>query len=79
MNKIEAQWQSYMKDVVPKEAGATQIRETRRAFFAGAEAMMNICQAVGTEHVSEAEGAQIMEGAYQELQRFCAGVREGRY
>lgn len=33
---IEAGWQSYLKRVVPKDAGHVQVNETRQAFWAGA-------------------------------------------
>lgn len=33
---VEALWQSYAEYVVPKDTGAVQMRETRRAFYAGA-------------------------------------------
>lgn len=36
MRLIEAGWLSYLEKVVPKTAGAVQIEETRRAFYAGA-------------------------------------------
>lgn len=78
MGKIASQFESYREKVIPREASETQVRETRRAFYAGAQAMMTICKAVGTDHVSEAEGEQILEDADQELRRFCEDVIEGR-
>ena len=38
MKPIEEYWNSY-RAILPKDAGATQIIETRRAFYAGAEAL----------------------------------------
>lgn len=36
MKLIERTWASYMADVMPKDAGALQIKETRQAFYCGA-------------------------------------------
>jgi hypothetical protein len=42
MNSFEKQWNDYYKLVVPVNAGPTQLIETRRAFYAGAIALMNV-------------------------------------
>jgi len=36
---IDAQWRSYLRSVMPANAGANQVVETRRAFYAGAAAL----------------------------------------
>jgi hypothetical protein len=78
MNKIDVQWQSYLQDVVPKTAFETQIRETRRAFYAGAAALMTVYEAISTEHVTVDDGVIMIEEVFQELQQFNQGVLEGR-
>jgi hypothetical protein len=35
---IKHEWESYRKEVVPANAGVEQLQETRRAFYAGAQA-----------------------------------------
>lgn len=37
---IKEQWESYEREVVPANASAEQRLETRRAFYAGAQAML---------------------------------------
>lgn len=78
MNMIESQFESYQKDVIPKEASESQVRETKRAFFAGAQAMMIIFRAVGSDRVSEEDAEKILEDASQELQRFSQAVQDGK-
>lgn len=39
MRKIESEWLSYRCIVLPKDAHAIQVRETKKAFYAGAKAM----------------------------------------
>jgi len=39
MRVIEAVWESYQRNVIPKGAGEVQVQETRRAFFAGMASM----------------------------------------
>lgn len=41
-----AEWESYLKAVIPAGAGETQKRECRRAFYAGAWAFLNLTQAI---------------------------------
>ena len=36
MKVIERSWRSYLASVMPKDAGETQIKETRQAFYSGA-------------------------------------------
>src|SRR5688572_7099004 len=40
-NHVKSQWDTY-RVVMPKDAGATQIIETRRAFYAGAQALLHL-------------------------------------
>ncbi len=42
MNTIEEQFVSYQVEVIPEGASETQLRETQRAFYAGAAAIMAI-------------------------------------
>lgn len=76
MNRIEAQWESYLKEVIPAQAGPIQVAESRRAFFAGAQAMMTIFRAIGSDQVSEEEAERILEDASQELEKFCEDVKK---
>jgi len=74
MNTIAKEWDSYAAKVVPKNAGAVQVSETRQGFYAGAAAALNIMTTVGERNVSEAVGVAIIAGMHDELQRFVASV-----
>lgn len=39
---IKDEWESYAKDVIPPNCHPIQLRETKRAFYAGAVAFMHI-------------------------------------
>lgn len=42
MKLIEAEWTGYRMAAVPDKAGAVQLQESRRAFYAGAVAMLTL-------------------------------------
>jgi hypothetical protein len=72
MRTIQAQWIDYRKEVVPVTASAEQIQETRRAFYAGAHAILTMQFAVsgGEEEVSEDAGVALIESWHQECRDF---------
>jgi len=82
--QIEADWTTYLLDVVPKTAGKTQktagktqIQETKRAFFAGALAHHEfILRAV--ENKKDEEVQKKLDGIFEELLDFRQAVLEGR-
>lgn len=71
MKTIEQEWQGFsamiFRNVEPTE---TQVIETRKAFFAGALAMLTATRQIGEPNVSEAEGIAYMEARWQESQEF---------
>lgn len=76
MNRIEPQFESYRKEVVPREATESQLIETRRAFYAGAAAMfLVINQIAGIE--DEKAGEDAMNEIVKELEQFPAQVQKG--
>ena len=77
MNTIQEQWESFATRVVPKDAPAIQRKEMRRAFYAGAEAMMRINFAIGHDSISEDAGIQILNGCQDECRRFAEQVAKG--
>jgi hypothetical protein len=40
--RIEGEWSSYRHASVPENAGVTQIEETQKAFYAGAQACLKL-------------------------------------
>ncbi len=47
--RIMNEWQSFAKAVLPRDVHAVQVTEMRRAFFAGAQAMMAVMMTVSGE------------------------------
>lgn len=74
MNTIGEQWDSYRDTVIPKSAGAVQIEEARRAFYAGANATLGVMSRVSEADVSEMAGVHILEGLHDEMRRFIRTV-----
>ncbi len=68
MKLIEAGWQSYLEQVVPKDAGETQRRETELAFYAGAKHLFDAVLTVldpGSEPTEQ--DLRVMESIMVEL------------
>ena len=76
MNTIKEQWDSFRMLVVPADASEVQLQETRRAFYAGAEAMMRIQFNIGDKDVSEDEGVAILSACHDEAEEVAQKVRK---
>lgn len=77
MNTIAQQWGAFEALVVPKDAPPVQRQEMRRAFYAGAEAMLRMQWEIGDKAVSETAGVAMMEGWHDECRRFAHQVAAG--
>lgn len=82
---IASHWTSYAAEVVPSDASAVQIQETRRAFYAGARAGMEMLaidlfdNAVETPSCGHLpEGGWCWDCLHAELEAFVAEVAAGR-
>ena len=75
--RIASQWDSYRRDVVPARAPLIQLQETRRAFYAGAWAALQLLAAVSSDDVSEDAGAAYIESLHQECRDFVASMLRG--
>jgi len=64
---IEEYWVEYAKNLLPKDAGPTQCRETERAFYGGVKAMMTIMAELGEKEVSEDEVIEILQTLQKEM------------
>ena len=75
---VEAEWHSFRRAVMPIDAPAVQYRETRRAFYSGALAILQRITRLADEgdEITAAE-EQMMDDIDQELQQFFAVVRAG--
>jgi len=77
MNTIAEQWVAFEVLVMPKDAPPVQRQEMRRAFYAGAEAMLRLQYAAGDRDVSENAGVMMLEGWHDECRRFAQQVAQG--
>ena len=72
---IDFAWAAYDRLIIPIDAGALQRRETRRAFYAGVDWLLQRLVS-GPE---DEEGAAALLGAFaKELEEFKSNVQEGR-
>jgi hypothetical protein len=78
MKRLEAKWLSYRTVVIPKDAGELQVRESRRAFYAGAGALLEtILGFLGSgDEPSEQELAS-MDQIANEIREFNEQVKRG--
>lgn len=78
MKIIEQQWLSYRSAVLPKEAPLIQLQECRRAFYAGAQALLQtLLTAVSPGQEVTDEDAQVLERVQKELDEFAKAVESG--
>lgn len=75
MNAISRHWQSFQDRVVPKDAPPVQVREMRRAFYAGAMAAITEMAYAGT--LDEAAAVKHLEQIKIEALKFADEVRKG--
>lgn len=67
-------WESYRAKVLPPDAPDVQVVETRRAFYAGATIVLEICKRVGAPDVSEDLGVLQFEMLDREIVAFMARI-----
>jgi len=77
MKRLEPEWISYRAQVVPKAAGAVQVEECRRAFYAGAAALHNVVMTM-LEPTAEPTEADIlkMQDLQTELEAFALAFQQ---
>lgn len=73
---IKEMWDSFHKNIIPKNAHPIQVQETRRAFYAGAQGMMMINHKI--TNFSDDEGVEILEELTDELQQFMRDLLDGK-
>jgi hypothetical protein len=78
MRTIADQWALFEKLVIPANAPPIQRQEMRRAFYAGAEALLGLQMEIGDGSITEEAGVAIIEGWHDECRRFAAMVAEGK-
>lgn len=76
MNQIRQDWDEYRLHVVPLDASNHQLIETRRAYFAGAGAVIRLLQALSIEGSSRLD--RELDTLRREVETFRAEVTAGR-
>jgi len=72
------QWNQFSRSVLPLATSPLQRREMRRAFYAGAQAILfRVIAALGTESEPTAEDLRIMQDVSDELEEFARQVKAG--
>lgn len=71
-------WLSYRRDIIPANAPAVQVQECRRAFYAGAHALLCIVTSLGDDSVPEDAGVDVLAALHSESQKFADDVKAGR-
>jgi len=76
---VDNAWYSYARNVIPNDAPEVQYTECRRAFHAGAWAVLQVVIGIGEDSsVSEADGCAILDRLERELKEFYRRVKEGK-
>jgi len=79
VKRIAELWDSYAEEVLPRSAGAVQRAETRRAFYAGANALFEAFIDGLTEgSEAEEEDMRALDQLREDLAAFKRDVEEGR-
>lgn len=73
------QWNSFAQAVLPRDASATQRREMRRAFYAGAQGILfGVIAALAPDSEPTAEDLAMMDNLQRELSDFADAVKAGK-
>ena len=73
------QWDEFARRILPANCSQVQRQETRRAFYAGAQAILfRVIAAFAPEAEPTAEDLQVMEDLDQELRDFAKLIEQGR-
>ena len=68
---LAAGWEDFRRRVLPADAGAVQISEMRKAFYAGA-AVMYDQMVLGPVAMSDEQTERHLQALHEELQEFAA-------
>lgn len=77
-NTIAEQWDELAAAALPPGAHPTQVRESKRMFYAGAGAVLNMqLNVIAQPSVSETAGVAILQGLHEEVALFMGEVMKG--
>lgn len=73
------QWDSFARAVLPSNCGSDQRLEMRRAFYAGAQAILfKVIMSLAPDSEPTADDLAMMDNLQQELSDFAENVKAGR-
>jgi hypothetical protein len=75
MNAVQSEWETYRLKVVPLDASSYQVIESRRAYFAGAGAVVRMLLAL---NISDAQLTRELDTLRRAVDQFRAEVSAGR-
>lgn len=79
MKTIQQEWELFAKSIFRRQKiSETQRTEMRKAFFAGATAMLAMVQETGEPEVSEDEGVAHLDALHDELLAFMQSTFDKR-
>lgn len=75
---IATQWTKYRAAVVPAGASPLQVQESRRAFYAGAQAVLLLQVQISVADVPDDVGAAFIGSLHDECAQFAEQIRAGK-
>jgi len=76
---VNEEWNEFARRVLPPDCSSIQKRESRRAFYAGAWAVMiKISESISHESEPTDEDLSLMDDVHAEMEKFALDVLEGR-
>jgi hypothetical protein len=76
---IAKDWNEYVRQVLPRAASPTQVKETRRAFYAGAQSLLcSIQHGLSAGDGVEDGDVAMLEAVERELSDFAEAVAKRR-
>jgi hypothetical protein len=78
MEIVKDAWESFERRVVADDAPPIQRQEMRRAFYAGAWAVLITCETISAPDISQEQAVAILASCRKECERFVALMNMGR-
>jgi hypothetical protein len=71
---LKEMWESYLKDVVPPQASATQVKETKLAFYGGITSILSTLADMG-RNMNRVESEKVIKAYLLEMRAFAEELR----
>lgn len=77
MNSLEEHWHEWAEACLPECCSDIQRQETKRAFYSGAVAILQVVEQVGNDDIDEETGTKVVSKIYREIDEFRKQVERG--